>query len=144
MKPRARRPVADRFWEKTELGPLAKNHPELGFCIDWVGNFGSGPYGLFWAEDRMMNSHKWAWEAENGPVPEGLELDHFACDRKSCVEPSHLRPVTHRENTLRSNSKGAVHSRATHCPHGHPYEGDNLYVRPDGKGRGCRTCRNRS
>jgi hypothetical protein len=29
----------------------------------------------------------------------------------------------------------------THCPAGHPYGGDNLYVAPTGA-RGCRTCRN--
>lgn len=28
----------------------------------------------------------------------------------------------------------------THCPKGHPYSGDNLYVRPNGK-RECRQCR---
>jgi hypothetical protein len=27
----------------------------------------------------------------------------------------------------------------THCPQGHPYEGDNLYL--DGGRRRCRTCR---
>lgn len=31
-------------------------------------------------------------------------------------------------------------NHATHCPKGHPYSGANLYLRPDGKGRGCRTC----
>lgn len=29
----------------------------------------------------------------------------------------------------------------THCPEGHPYAGDNLYISPTGA-RGCRTCRN--
>jgi hypothetical protein len=28
----------------------------------------------------------------------------------------------------------------THCPVGHPYDGDNLYVSPSGF-RGCRQCR---
>jgi hypothetical protein len=28
----------------------------------------------------------------------------------------------------------------THCPAGHPYEGENLYVSPAGA-RGCRRCR---
>lgn len=27
----------------------------------------------------------------------------------------------------------------THCPHGHPYSGDNLYIDPAGNKR-CRTC----
>jgi hypothetical protein len=35
--------------------------------------------------------------------------------------------------------KGNAFKDRTHCPRGHPYEGENLYVRPNG-GRKCRTC----
>jgi hypothetical protein len=28
----------------------------------------------------------------------------------------------------------------THCPQGHEYAGDNLYVYPDGARRHCREC----
>ncbi len=35
--------------------------------------------------------------------------------------------------------KGTGHGTETHCPKGHPYSGDNLYLRPNG-GRECRTC----
>lgn len=38
----------------------------------------------------------------------------------------------------------AQHDAKTHCPRGHPYAGPNLYVRPDGTGRGCRACRRRA
>ena len=131
-----------RFWPKINFdGPIAKNDPTLGECWDWTGNFGSGPYGLFWDGDRMMNSHKFAYESAHGEVPEGLVLDHFACDRKSCVNPDHLKPVTHQVNSLRSTSVAARHAAATHCPHGHEYNIENTYIRPDGKGRGCYTCR---
>ncbi len=27
------------------------------------------------------------------------------------------------------------------CPHNHPYDESNTYLRPDGKGRGCKQCR---
>lgn len=30
--------------------------------------------------------------------------------------------------------------KVTHCPQGHPYSGDNLYIRPTGA-RACRICR---
>ena len=41
---------------------------------------------------------------------------------------------------LRNNPDGNLppHMR-THCPQGHPYSGDNLYVKPTGS-RECRTC----
>lgn len=34
---------------------------------------------------------------------------------------------------------GTGHGTETHCPYGHPYSGENLYVKPSG-GRECRTC----
>jgi hypothetical protein len=37
----------------------------------------------------------------------------------------------------------ATHAKQTHCIHGHPFAGDNLYDRPTG-GRACRTCHNRA
>ena len=137
-----RRPPLERFWPKVDLdGPLAANDPSLGACWVWTGNVGSGPYGLFWDGDHMMNAHRFAWSALIGPPTAGMVLDHFACDNKLCVNPTHLREVTQRENTLRSTSVAGVHAAATACPHGHPYDDENTYRRPDGKGRGCLACR---
>lgn len=39
--------------------------------------------------------------------------------------------------------KGGQHGTETHCPHGHPYEGENIYwqIGPNGsRGRQCRAC----
>jgi len=69
-------------------------------------------------------------------VPQGLELDHL-CRVSHCVRPEHLEAVTHAENVRRGN--GGSRPRVA-CPKGHRYEGDNVYVRPDGRGRDCRTC----
>lgn len=33
-------------------------------------------------------------------------------------------------------------SKKTHCKHGHPFDENNTYIKPNGE-RGCRTCRNR-
>lgn len=43
-------------------------------------------------------------------------------------------------NGLAGKSPAAENSTKTHCKHGHPLSGDNLYLRPDGD-RGCRECR---
>jgi hypothetical protein len=43
------------------------------------------------------------WEQVNGPIPEGLQLDHL-CSVPSCVNPDHLEPVTPAENARRSRS----------------------------------------
>ncbi len=46
---------------------------------------------------------------------------------------------------LRGNSGAVAAARQrakTHCPHGHPYSGENLYILPRG-GRACRACADR-
>lgn len=45
-----------------------------------------------------------------------------------------------KENSLEGKSPTAENSKKTHCKHGHPLTGSNLYVRPDGD-RACRECR---
>jgi hypothetical protein len=74
-----------------------------------------------------------------GPVPDGLVLDHFACDNPPCVNPSHLRPVTHWENSSRGNSPAAVNARKTHCKNGHEFTPENTGTL-HGYGRWCREC----
>lgn len=37
-------------------------------------------------------------------------------------------------------SRGRRNALKSHCPHGHPYSGDNLYIDPKGNRR-CRQCR---
>lgn len=45
-------------------------------------------------------------------------------------------------NVKWSSPSEQAHNRRvrTHCPQGHSYSGENLYIRPDGTGRGCRAC----
>lgn len=80
------------------------------------------------------------WERINGPVPEGLVLDHFACDNRACVRPDHMRPVTSRENTLRGDAPSAWNLAKTECNNGHEFTPENTYER--GGIRHCRACRN--
>ena len=108
-------------------------------CWIWNGRPKDTGYGQIKIGGKVINAHRAVWEAMRGPVPRGLELDHI-CGVRLCVNPDHLEPVTHRENILRGNSPAAKAARATECPKGHPYDAENTYVRPDGKGRGCRTC----
>ena len=84
-----------------------------------------------------MQSHTYAWELANGPIPAGLQLDHL-CRVGLCVNPAHLEPVTGRVNTLRGTSPAAVNAAKTHCINGHLLDGDNLYL--EGSKRKCRTC----
>lgn len=124
-----------RFFAFVKVGPTAR-HPSLGRCWIWTGGTTPDGYGVFSVAGRSVRAHRWAHLQMVGPIPEGLDLDHFACDRPGCVNPQHTRPVTVRENNLRSDCVSARAAAATACPSGHPYDSANTY-----HWRGIRYCR---
>lgn len=87
---------------------------------------------------RMEGVHRIAWIEAHGPIPPGMEVDHV-CKQRACVEVSHLRLLTHRENLLAGDTIVARNARKTHCSNGHPFDAVNTYVDRQGK-RKCRTC----
>lgn len=112
-------------------------------CHVWVGALNGGGYGRVWTKGRYRPAHVIRYEREIGPIPDGMDLDHFRCDNKACCNPAHVRPVTVRENVLRGNSMAARHAAKTHCPQRHPLAGDNLVASFLVLGqRSCRVCRN--
>lgn len=120
-------------------------------CWLWTGYVSQHGYGMFRFNGEKRGAHKVAYELFIGPVPEGLDLDHtchkpdscnggVTCPHRSCVNPSHLEPVTPKVNS----NRGHAHNREkTHCPQGHPYAGGNLYISPPfgANPNGCRGCR---
>jgi hypothetical protein len=122
--------IEPRFWAKVERGAS---------CWEWTGARDAYGYGFFRvdSETSMVRPHRWAYEHLRGRIPDGLVLDHL-CRNPSCVNPDHLEIVTQAENTRRGNA-GINMASKTHCPQGHAYEGENLYVSPSGR-RHCRTC----
>jgi hypothetical protein len=121
----------NRFWKKVVV------RLDTG-CWEWNGSKNQG-YGQFQVHPKVsIRAHRFSYEMLVGPVPDGKELDH-SCRNRSCVNPSHLEPLTHRENTLRGNTIVAANAVKTHCPYGHPLSGDNLIFYKNGS-RHCRTC----
>lgn len=119
-----------------------------GPCWRWTGGHNGLGYGQFHKRSsdgrRQRYAHRFAYELFVGPIPEGMTIDH-ACDRgrEGCLTPSHLRLMPMVDNVRRSESNILMRkSRQTHCKHGHPLSGDNLYVTPDGR-RQCHICRAR-
>lgn len=109
-----------------------------GPCMLWEGAQNSKGYGAVTNGHGSADLvHRRAWEEVNGPIPEGLTIDHL-CRQKTCINPDHMEVVTRAENSRRGNAA------VTHCKAGHPLAGDNvrLYTRANGRThRVCRACR---
>jgi hypothetical protein len=115
-------------------------------CHIWTGKRNEHGYGRVTISNRQYFIHRVRYEREVGPIPPGLQLDHFACNNGpgGCCNPAHCEPVTSHENTLRGlAARGRPVGSATHCPKGHPLSGDNLRRFQLKRGiRSCRTCEN--
>ena len=82
----------------------------------------------------VRDTHRVAYEAFVGPVPDGLALDHL-CRQRTCCNPGHLEPVTLWENTLRGDNFMAAKARQVNCIRGH-----RLPPRRPGRRRSCGEC----
>ena len=147
----ARRGVAprdpeERFWERVDRRSIDE-------CWPWTGGVDGHGYGQFsLPPQRMAKAHRFAYELLVGPIPEGLGLDHTChnedrgcdggptCPHRRCCNPAHLEPADTATNSRRGRA-GQPNARKTHCPQGHPYEGDNLYVEASTGRRRCLTCK---
>jgi hypothetical protein len=107
-------------------------------CWAWNASKYKNGYGQVWNGFRTEQAHRVTYKLYIGPIPEGHEIDHI-CRNRGCVNPAHLRCVTHKENIRCSGAIMGDNARKTHCKRGHPLSGDNLKVCQDGA-RQCRTC----
>jgi hypothetical protein len=89
-----------------------------------------------YAYHGKTRAHIHAWVAANGPVPDGMVLDHL-CRRRACSAVHHLEPVTQSENELRKSWRYRAKRKA--CPKGHDLTVHRIVVQPEG-GVVCRVC----
>lgn len=82
--------LEQRFWSKV-------NKDAPNGCWEWTGYITPQGYGLFWDGKKPNTTHRVSQELTNGPIPEGMFLDH-RCSNRKCVNPEHLRVVTHAQN----------------------------------------------
>ena len=109
-----------------------------GGCHPWIGSKYVQGYGRIGR--RGIYPHRWLLGYLRGtPLdPDEHALHH--CDNPACCNPEHLYVGTHQDNMRDvAERKRARCARVTHCPSGHEYAGENLYVH-NGR-RHCRTCR---
>lgn len=109
-------------------------------CWLWTASLDKHGYGQVRHGNTTGRAHRVIYEAERGPIPFGLVLDH-KCRNPVCVNPDHLEPVTQAENLRRSPvTLGSIHRAKTHCKKGHPFTPLNTRPHPSG-GRVCVACK---
>lgn len=75
-----------------------------GDCIVYTGQKSRKGYGQISINGRLTPAHRYSWTRKNGPIPEGMQIDHI-CFNKACVKIAHLRLTTPQQN--KSNVDGA-------------------------------------
>jgi HNH endonuclease len=129
-----------RFWNKVNKhGPVPAHRPKLGPCHLWLGSKTKNGYGQWMPSGRRVPqlTHVAVYEDSSGPVPDGLELDHL-CRVRHCCNRAHVEAVTRHENIMRGVR---VNLLKTHCPQGHVYSAENVYVQSTASGTTSRKCR---
>jgi hypothetical protein len=124
--------IPERVWDQIRVDASTN-------CWQWTGGQQTGGYGSVWLNGRKRRAHRALFCALVREVSSDCDLDHL-CRVRICVNPNHLEPVSRRENLARSPlTHTGRNLRKTHCPEGHPYDGANLVVTPEGW-RKCKTC----
>jgi hypothetical protein len=121
-------------------GPLPERHPELGPCHLWTASTFDSGYGQYKVDGRNVRAHRWLWRQLVGELADDEVLDHYACDRPSCVNLDHLAPTDQAGNVLRSSiTLASINAAKDRCPRDHPLSGENLRRTRQGW-RVCRQC----
>jgi hypothetical protein len=110
---------------------MAESDPIYG-CVIASGRLDRDGYA-FHGKSR---AHIVAYEAELGPVPEGMVLDH-GCNNRACKAVHHLQAVTQSENLKRRNWRYRM--KLAKCPRGLHDMTLHGVVMPN-RGRVCRQC----
>lgn len=95
-----RKPLADRLWAKVDVrGP--------DDCWEWqgskVGEYGH--IGVGGRENKLVLTHRAAYEVSVGPIPDGMKVCH-TCDNPPCCNPKHLFLGTQADNVRDRDAKG--------------------------------------
>lgn len=101
--------VVDRFWSKVQ---------KTDECWMWCGTKDTWGYGQFSVRGKYVPSHRYVYELVNGPIPAGRQIDH-RCHNRLCVNPAHLRAVSHKQNC--ENHNGATKASRSGVRGVYPY-----------------------
>src|SRR3954453_18205992 len=84
-----------------------------GECLVWTGPRNANGYGSTSYQGKRILVHRVAYVFVFGELPVDTEIDHI-CRNRACIEPDHLRAVSHQFNVARRLP-------ALTCKRGHVY-----------------------
>jgi hypothetical protein len=109
-----------------------------GNCWEWGRSRDAHGYGRLSVNGGPQLTHRLMADAI-GLGGDGPDVLH-SCDNPPCLNPGHLRRGTMKDNMRDASRKRRFsNQRKTHCPSGHPYSGENLYI--DHGRRRCLVCK---
>lgn len=79
---------SERFWKRVD---------KSAGCWVWGGRMARNGYGMYSLRDKGVVAHRFAYIDAVSAIPDGLQVDHM-CHNRACVNPSHLRLVTNKQN----------------------------------------------
>jgi hypothetical protein len=83
---------------RKEPGPLGDD------CWIWTLSLSEG-YGQVSWNGLGGRAHRWSYQVFVGPIPVGRQINH-KCDRKDCINPTHLYLSTQKQNVADQFSRG--------------------------------------
>ena len=89
----------------TPTDRFKKNILKTSTCWLYTGYIDKAGYGIVWDGKKLQYAHRFSWELENGPIPNGMKILH-RCDVRKCVFNEHLFIGTQLENIADCVSKG--------------------------------------
>jgi hypothetical protein len=101
-------------------------------CQEWTGYVNAVGYGQM---GRNTLAHRWIYEQNVGPIPEGMVV-HHTCENRLCVNPDHLQLVSRGDHVR-------IHRAVTECPKCGSSRRRQNYLKGRPNGHRCMDCHNR-
>src|SRR5262245_40178746 len=83
---------------------LSKTQRDEGTgCLIYTGAVNEKGYALISFKNKTHKASHVVYTMWYGTIPDGCEIDH-TCYKRRCIERTHLRPLTHKENIMKTES----------------------------------------
>ena len=77
-------------------------------CLDpGFGHENQDGYVRIWDKPKpeggkLVMRHRWFWELEHGPIPDGYEINHL-CKNRRCCNVEHLEMLRRKDHRIKDN-----------------------------------------